>query len=78
MYVSLAVLPLENLSHDQSQDYFSDGMTDELILPLLLPLPHVFVLAHEAKDLPTRSPKVEMFLIPDLDFLATKAQNLLL
>ena len=31
---SLAVLPLENLSHDPSQDYFSDGMTDELITEL--------------------------------------------
>jgi hypothetical protein len=28
---SLAVLPLENLSGDASQDYFVDGMTDELI-----------------------------------------------
>jgi TolB-like protein/DNA-binding winged helix-turn-helix (wHTH) protein/Tfp pilus assembly protein PilF len=28
---SLAVLPLENLSGDASQDYFADGMTDELI-----------------------------------------------
>jgi len=31
---SLAVLPLENLSHDPSQDYFADGMTDELITEL--------------------------------------------
>lgn len=31
---SLAVLPLENLSGDTSQDYFSDGMTDELITEL--------------------------------------------
>jgi TolB-like protein/DNA-binding winged helix-turn-helix (wHTH) protein len=31
---SLAVLPLENLSGDVSQDYFSDGMTDELITEL--------------------------------------------
>ena len=31
---SLAVLPLENLSSDASQDYFSDGMTDELITEL--------------------------------------------
>ena len=31
---SLAVLPLENLSHDSSQDYFADGMTDELITEL--------------------------------------------
>jgi TolB-like protein/Tfp pilus assembly protein PilF len=30
----LAVLPLENLSGDPSQEYFSDGMTDELITEL--------------------------------------------
>lgn len=31
---SLAVLPLVNLSGDASQDYFADGMTDELITAL--------------------------------------------
>jgi TolB-like protein/DNA-binding winged helix-turn-helix (wHTH) protein/Tfp pilus assembly protein PilF len=31
---SIAVLPLENLSGDASQDYFSDGMTEELITEL--------------------------------------------
>ena len=31
---SLAVLPLENLSADASQKYFSDGMTDQLITDL--------------------------------------------
>jgi TolB-like protein/Flp pilus assembly protein TadD len=31
---SVAVLPLENLSGDPSQDYFADGMTDELITNL--------------------------------------------
>jgi TolB-like protein/DNA-binding winged helix-turn-helix (wHTH) protein/Flp pilus assembly protein TadD len=31
---SLAVLPLENLSGDASQDYFADGMTDALITDL--------------------------------------------
>ena len=31
---SLAVLPLESLSGDAAQDYFSDGMTDELITDL--------------------------------------------
>jgi serine/threonine protein kinase/TolB-like protein/Flp pilus assembly protein TadD len=31
---SLAVLPLENLSHDPEQEYFADGMTDELITDL--------------------------------------------
>jgi TolB-like protein/DNA-binding winged helix-turn-helix (wHTH) protein/Tfp pilus assembly protein PilF len=31
---SLAVLPLENLSRDVEQEYFADGMTDELITHL--------------------------------------------
>jgi TolB-like protein/DNA-binding winged helix-turn-helix (wHTH) protein/Flp pilus assembly protein TadD len=31
---SIAVLPLESLSSDPSQDYFADGMTDELITAL--------------------------------------------
>jgi TolB-like protein/DNA-binding winged helix-turn-helix (wHTH) protein/tetratricopeptide (TPR) repeat protein len=31
---SIAVLPLESLSSDPSQDYFADGMTDELISAL--------------------------------------------
>jgi TolB-like protein len=31
---SLAVLPLENLSHDPEQEYFADGLTDSLITQL--------------------------------------------
>jgi TolB-like protein/DNA-binding winged helix-turn-helix (wHTH) protein/Tfp pilus assembly protein PilF len=31
---SLAVLPLQNISNDPSQDFFADGMTDELITQL--------------------------------------------
>src|SRR5262249_54582171 len=31
---SLAVLPLQNLSADPAQEYFSDGMTDALITEL--------------------------------------------
>jgi eukaryotic-like serine/threonine-protein kinase len=31
---SLAVLPLENLSHDATREYFADGMTDALITDL--------------------------------------------
>src|SRR6516225_9888774 len=31
---SVAVLPLENISADASQDYFADGMTDQLITNL--------------------------------------------
>src|SRR5215472_11369617 len=29
--VAIAVLPLENVSHDPASDYFADGLTDELI-----------------------------------------------
>src|SRR5579864_3510397 len=31
---SIAVLPLENLSHDQDQEYFADGMTEALVTNL--------------------------------------------
>jgi len=31
---SIAVLPLENLSHDPEQEYFADGMTEELVTEL--------------------------------------------
>jgi len=31
---SIAVLPFENLSNDRAQDYFADGITDELITDL--------------------------------------------
>jgi len=33
-FESIAVLPLENLSHDPEQEYFADGMTEELITNL--------------------------------------------
>lgn len=33
-FSSIAVLPLQSLSNDPSQEYFSDGMTDELITDL--------------------------------------------
>jgi TolB-like protein/DNA-binding winged helix-turn-helix (wHTH) protein len=36
---SLAVLPLENLSGDPAQEYFADGMTDEVITMLAKHLP---------------------------------------
>ena len=34
--IPIAVLPLENLSHDPSDDYFADGLTDELIRNLAI------------------------------------------
>lgn len=41
---SIAVLPLENLSGDPAQDYFADGMTDELITDLAQ-LPYLRVIS---------------------------------
>ena len=34
--IAIAVMPLENLSHDPANDYFADGLTDELIRSLSL------------------------------------------
>ncbi|HKE29054.1 MAG TPA: tetratricopeptide repeat protein [Bryobacteraceae bacterium] len=34
--IAIAVLPLDNLSHDPANDYFTDGLTDELIRNLSL------------------------------------------
>jgi len=56
---SLAVLPLESLSNDASQDYFADGMTDELITDLgqisalrVISRTSVMVYKHARKPLP--------------------------
>ena len=56
---SLAVLPLENLSGDASQDYFADGMTDELITNLgqisalqVISRTSVMMYRHSGKTLP--------------------------
>jgi TolB-like protein/Tfp pilus assembly protein PilF len=55
----LAVLPLESLSNDASQDYFADGMTDELISDLgqiralrVISRTSVMVYKHAHKPLP--------------------------
>ena len=32
--LTLAVLPFENLTGDSAQDYFSDGLTEEMISQL--------------------------------------------
>ena len=44
---SIAVLPFTNLSADSEQEYFSDGITDELITDLSR-LPHLFVIARSS------------------------------
>ena len=56
---SLAVLPLESLSNDASQDYFADGMTDELISNLgqisalrVISRTSVMAYKHASKPLP--------------------------
>ena len=46
---SLAVLPLRNLSNDPEQEYFSDGMTDELITALAK-LKSLKVISHTSVD----------------------------
>ena len=56
---SLAVLPMESLSSDASQDYFADGMTDELISVLgqisalrVISRTSVMAYKHSRKSLP--------------------------
>src|SRR5467141_2603562 len=56
---SVAVLPLENLSNDPEQEYFSDGMTDELITDLakvgqLQVISHTSVERYKGTKLPLR------------------------
>ena len=45
---SLVVLPFTNLSGDASQEYFSDGMTDDLI-NTLAQFPDLFVVARQSR-----------------------------
>ncbi|MGA3040091.1 MAG: winged helix-turn-helix domain-containing protein [Bryobacteraceae bacterium] len=56
---SIAVLPLDNLSGDSNQEYFADGMTDELITDLaqihtlrVISRTSVMQLKHTKKNLP--------------------------
>ena len=44
---SIAVLPFDNLSGDQEQEYFSDGLTDEIIATLSS-VPKLFVIARNS------------------------------
>jgi adenylate cyclase len=44
---SIAVLPFENMSGDREQEYFSDGLTEEIITGLSK-LPHLFVIARNS------------------------------
>ncbi len=44
---SIAVLPFVNMSKDPEQDYFCDGMTDQIITSLSI-IPRLFVIARES------------------------------
>jgi adenylate cyclase len=59
--MSIAVLPFANLNRDPTQDYFSDGITNELIVSLSK-LPSLFVIASHSsfvyKDRPARAQDV--------------------
>jgi TolB-like protein/class 3 adenylate cyclase len=44
---SIAVLPFDNMSADPAQEYFSDGITDEVITALAK-IPHVLVIARNS------------------------------
>jgi TolB-like protein/class 3 adenylate cyclase len=44
---SIAVLPFENMSDDPKQEFFSDGMTEEIIIALSK-VPHLFVIARNS------------------------------
>ena len=44
---SLAVLPFENMSDDAEQEYFSDGLTEDIITDLSL-IPGLFVIARNS------------------------------
>ena len=44
---SIAVLPFDNMSGDPSQEYFSDGITDQIITSLSM-IPRLFVIARNS------------------------------
>jgi adenylate cyclase len=44
---SIAVLPFDNMSGDSNQEYFSDGLTEEIITGLSK-IPHLFVIARNS------------------------------
>jgi TolB-like protein/DNA-binding winged helix-turn-helix (wHTH) protein len=63
---SIVVLPLENLSNDASQDYFTDGMTDELITDLAQ-IHRLRVIASPSSIVDKRSPQSLREIARDLN-----------
>jgi ferredoxin-NADP reductase len=78
----LAVLPLESLSSDASQDYFADGMTDELISDLgqisaLRVISRTSVMAYKRtrKPLPQIARELNVDAVEELQSLAMQNSN---
>jgi serine/threonine-protein kinase len=63
---SLAVLPLENISGDASQDYFSEGMTEELTNELAS-LRSIDVIARNSANRYRKSPKTQREIAGELN-----------
>jgi TolB-like protein/DNA-binding winged helix-turn-helix (wHTH) protein/Tfp pilus assembly protein PilF len=75
---SLAVLPLQNLSGDPNQEYFADGMTDELITDLaqihsLRVISHTSVIQfkHTQKSLPKIAAQLNVDAVVEGSILRT-------
>src|SRR5579862_555203 len=75
---SLAVLPLQNLSGDPNQEYFADGMTDELITDLaqihsLRVISHTSVIQfkHTQKSLPEIAARLNVDAVVEGSILRT-------
>jgi len=77
---SIAVLPLVNLSGDPSQDYFADGMTDELITQLakntsLHVISRTSAMQYKSAHRPLREIANELGVDGILEGSVTRAQN---
>src|SRR5262249_26188584 len=77
---SLAVLPLENLSRDPDQEYFADGMTDELITDLakihsLRVISRNSMMAHKGKHLPVTQIGRELNVDAVIEGTVTRSGN---
>src|ERR1035438_1848953 len=57
---SIAVLPFANLSNDPAQEYFTDGITDELITDLRSEIGVIASLAHRQATKSARSPSYRL------------------
>ena len=52
---SIAVLPFQNMSGDPEQEYFADGMVEDIITALSRVQRWLFVIARNVEPSPTRA-----------------------